>query len=152
MLGASEDSSSGEAVSRVGTITELKSPKTIVWSGRVKSVSERSERHCEDLVGPQWCMWTERNLKISPSSDFKEAKQNLSERNLKETREKVAEKARAAPPLPSMVTGQITQIKTLLVKTFGNIIQLVCRVNMWFLDGEDRDLVLDRKTEDKVHA
>ena len=42
--------------------------------------------------------------------------------------------------------------KTLLVETFGNIIQLVCRVNMWFLDGEDRDLVLDGKTKDKVHA
>ena len=42
--------------------------------------------------------------------------------------------------------------KTLLVKTFGGIIKLVCRVNMWFLDSEDRDLVLDGKAEHKVHA
>ena len=33
--------------------------------------------------------------------------------------------------------------KTLLVKRFAGIINLVCRVDMWFLDGEDRDIVLD---------
>ena len=50
-----------------------------------------------------------KEIKISPSSGFKEAKQSLSESNLKETRERLAEKANAAPPLPSIVTGQIRE-------------------------------------------